>query len=148
MLVDAGLDFYGRPQRLTPAALQAWQNMVQAATNQGITLLLISAFRGLDYQCELIQRKLAKGLTIEEILCVNAAPGFSEHHTGRAVDIGTENCPALEEEFEQTLAFGWLQANAAQFGFVLSYPRDNPAGITYEPWHWCFRAENDLDQTL
>lgn len=133
-------DYYGREQRLTPAALQAWQKMKARAVLDGVEVFLISAFRGLDYQCQLIRRKLEAGQEIMDILCVNAPPGYSEHHTGRAIDVGTSNCPALEEEFEDTRAFSWLQDNAADFGFHLSYPRDNSSGISYEPWHWCYSA--------
>ncbi len=138
-LVDAELDYYARPQRLTPACLVAWTAMKQAAQVDGVTIFLISAFRSLEYQHDLIAKKLAQGLTIEEILKVNAAPGFSEHHTGRAIDIGTLNCPALVEEFENTAAFQWLIGNADEYEFSLSYPRDNALGISYEPWHWCFK---------
>src|SRR5690606_41627176 len=70
------------------------------------------------------------------ILEVNAAPGWSEHHSGRAVDISAPGEPPAEESFEATPAFAWLRANAAGLGFTMSYPRDNPHGIVYEPWHW------------
>lgn len=113
--------------------------MKQSAAKAGITIHLISAFRDLDYQYQLIRKKLLQGQSIEEILRVNAAPGYSEHHTGRAIDIGTLECDALVEAFENTPAFRWLQDHANRFGFVLSYPRGNGAGIAYEPWHWCFK---------
>ncbi len=138
-LADAGQDCFGRPQRMTPAALTAWQQMQAAAAKDGVNLKLISAFRSVDYQCELISRKLEKGQTMEQILTVNAAPGYSEHHTGRAIDLGTDDCVTLTEDFEGTPAFHWLQKNALSFGFLLSYPRNNAAGICYEPWHWCFQ---------
>jgi zinc D-Ala-D-Ala carboxypeptidase len=141
-LADAGADCFGRPQRMVPAALSAWRAMQAAAAAQGINLLLVSAFRSVDYQFDLIKRKLDKGQSIEQILMVNAAPGFSEHHTGRAIDLGTDDCLGLTEDFEETPAFRWLQGNARHFNFMLSYPRDNPAGISYEPWHWCFQADN------
>lgn len=137
-LVETEADYYGRPQRLTPEAFAAWQAMKQAAAREQITLHLISAYRDLDYQQGLIARKLAAGQSLAEILRVNAAPGFSEHHTGRAIDVGTTGCAALVEEFENTAAFQWLANNASAFGFRLSFPRDNPFGIDYEPWHWCF----------
>ncbi|MDQ3057589.1 MAG: D-alanyl-D-alanine carboxypeptidase family protein, partial [Pseudomonadota bacterium] len=58
--------------------------------------------------------------------------------SGRALDISTLDEPSAEESFEKTAAFGWLTANAGGYGFVMSYVRDNPHGIVYEPWHWCF----------
>jgi D-alanyl-D-alanine carboxypeptidase len=138
-LVDTEPDYYGRPQRLTPEAFAAWQDMKQRAAAEDITLHLISAFRDLEYQRGLIARKLAAGQSLTEILRVNAAPGFSEHHTGRAIDVGTLDCEALVEDFENTVAYQWLEANAAAHGFRLSFPRGNPYGIDYEPWHWCFK---------
>ncbi|MEX1198124.1 MAG: M15 family metallopeptidase [Pseudohongiellaceae bacterium] len=144
-LAEAGPDWYGRSQQLRPDALAAWRRLQQAAAEDGVTVHLISAFRSVDYQCEVIRRKLAAGRTMEDILQVNAVPGFSEHHTGCAVDLGTTDCPALEEAFEHTPAFRWLAEHARRFGFHLSYPRDNTMGIHYEPWHWCYWP--DLDKT-
>ena len=69
-------------------------------------------------------------------MTVSAAPGYSEHHTGRAVDIATPGSRPLTEEFEDSAAFHWLNENAADFGFSMSYPRDNRYGFIYEPWHW------------
>jgi len=137
-LVETEPDVYGRPQRLTPEAFAAWRAMKETATAAGVEIFLVSAFRSVDYQCQIFRRKLEAGQQIDGILSVNAAPGYSEHHTGRAIDIGTCHCPALEEEFERTPAFAWLDRNAAGFGFHLSYPRDNSSGISYEPWHWCY----------
>lgn len=139
-LVDTELDFYQRPQKLTPKAFEAWTAMKAAATEQGLSLFLISAFRGLQYQHDLIAAKLEQGRTLEQVLTVNAAPGFSEHHTGRAIDVGTAGCDAVTLEFENTNVFQWLKENAAGFNFYLSYPRDNTYGIDYEPWHWCFQT--------
>lgn len=138
-LVDTEPDYYCRPQKLTPAANLAWRAMRDAAAGDGVVLHLISAFRSIEYQVELIRKKLQNGNSIEEILSVVAAPGFSEHHTGRAIDLNTENCAVLEESFEKTTAFQWLNVNANNFGFVLSYPRNNNLGIAYEPWHWCYQ---------
>jgi len=142
-LVATEPDYYDRPQRLTPEAFTAWTAMKRAAAADGVTLFLISAFRDLDYQHDLIARKLARGLSLQEILAINAAPGFSEHHTGRAVDLGTHGVPALSAEFENTEAFQWLEANAPTHRFVLSYPRGNPWGIGFEPWHWCYADSHE-----
>lgn len=139
ILVDTELDFYQRQQKLTPAAFAAWSVMRDSATRQGLSLFLISAFRGYQYQHDLIAAKMEKGQSLEAILQVNAAPGYSEHHSGRAVDLGTLGCDALSEEFENTEVYQWLVDNAASFGFHLSYPRGNAFGIDFEPWHWCYR---------
>lgn len=138
-LVPARVLADGRELRLVPETAAAWRNMVSAAAADGVTLLLISGFRSVDYQAQILERKRASGQSMDEILRVNAAPGFSEHHTGRAVDIGTPGSKPLEETFETTAAFQWLAREAGRFGFFLSYPRNNPLGIIYEPWHWLHR---------
>jgi D-alanyl-D-alanine carboxypeptidase len=112
--------------------------MRQTALVSGVELQPVSAWRSMAYQSGLLQRKLEKGLSMEEILRTSAAPGYSEHHTGRAIDITTPSCAALEEEFEHCAAFQWLQRHARVFGFRLSFPRNNRHSLAYEPWHWCF----------
>lgn len=138
-LVDVGPNLVGRMQQLTPEAAGRWASMVAAAHAHGVRLLLVSGFRSVDYQANLIRRKIDAGHAIDEILSVNAAPGFSEHHTGAAVDIATPGSRPLTEEFESTAAFEWLGQNALRFGFSMTYPRDNPWGFVYEPWHWSIK---------
>lgn len=141
-LVPTEADCFGRPRQLARAAHRDWTAMNRDAAGQGVAMFLVSAFRSPQYQHDLIARKLAKGQSIEEILAVNAAPGYSEHHTGRALDIGAPDCEVLTEAFELTPAFRWLAGNAERYGFSMSYPRDNQFGIAYEPWHWCHREES------
>ena len=114
--------------------------MKKAAAHDGIELVAISGFRSVVRQTEIIREKLAKGESIGDILRFVAAPGYSEHHTGRAIDIGSPDHGELDEDFARTRAFRWLKARARHFGFTLSFPRGNPHGIGYEPWHWCHRA--------
>jgi D-alanyl-D-alanine carboxypeptidase len=135
-LVPAGVDVYGREQRLSPHALTCWQGLCQAVTQEGMTLLLVSGFRGVGYQRQILEQKLAKGETLSQILRVNAAPGFSEHHTGRAIDMTVPGLAPVTEEFENCPAFSWLSCHAEEFGFTMTYPRNNTHGIIYEPWHW------------
>ena len=138
-LVSIGPDIYQREQRLAPEAAKAWQSMMDSASAEGVELQVVSAFRSVDYQEGILRRKLEKGQAIEEILLVSAAPGYSEHHTGRAVDITTPGSPVLEEEFEGSEAFSWLTESACGFGFRMSFPRGNPYGVAYEPWHWAWQ---------
>ena len=111
------------------------------ARQSGIHLLVISGFRSVEVQEYLFfQVGQSQSLTPQERALVSAPPGYSEHHTGYAVDIGDVNYPQshLEVSFERTPAFRWLEANAARYGFELSFPQDNPYGVNYEPWHWRF----------
>ena len=138
-LVSIGPDSLGREQRLAPKAAQAWGRMREAASREGVQLLAVSGFRSVEYQCALIQRKLDRGMKIADVLKINAAPGYSEHHTGRALDMTTPDSQPLEVAFEDTPAYAWLTQHAGEYGFKLSYPRNNPHGINYEPWHWAYQ---------
>lgn len=140
-LQSAEPDVFGRPVLLEGATLRAWRAMRAQAGRHGISLVLVSGFRSADYQYGIIRRKLDRGQCIEEILRVNAAPGYSEHHSGRAIDIGTPGVDHLSEAFEQSPAFEWLKRHAVGFGFHLSFPRDNPYDILYEPWHWKYSPD-------
>ncbi len=142
VLTPIGPNIVGREQSLTPETAVAWRNLVAAAAIENISLLIVSGFRSIAYQTELFKRKLAVGQKIEDILRINVAPGYSHHHTGRAVDIATPDFRPLTEEFENSPAFGWLQVNAGEFGFTMPYDRDNRWGIAYEPWHWFLKKED------
>ena len=131
--------------QLHPETLDAWEKMKEAAESDGIELHIISAFRSVARQSEIIEEKKRKGISDDMIFSVSAPPGYSEHHTGRAIDLGTPNYTDLAEEFGNSEAFCWLIAHARQFGFRLSYPIENPYGIAYEPWHWFF--EGNAQQT-
>ena len=135
-LVDVGPNLVGRMQRLTPEAARSWGRIVEAAAGESVRLLIVSGFRSYDYQAELIRNKLTAGQPLADILKVSAAPGYSQHHTGRAVDIASPGSRPLTEEFEQSEAYAWLQGNAKKFGFSMTYPRDNRYGFIFEPWHW------------
>lgn len=137
-----GPDIYQREQRLLAPAAAAWRQMVAAAARDEIQLQLVSAYRSVAYQEGILRKKLEKGRAIDEILQISAAPGFSEHHSGRAVDVTAPGLPVLEEVFEDSEAFAWLGEHAAEYGFCLSYPRGNPHGVAYEPWHWAWWGDS------
>lgn len=127
--------------RLRTAAAQRYLAMAQAARREGVILVPISGFRSVEEQEQLFFGIGARrNQTPAQRAAVSAPPGYSEHHTGYAVDIGDGAVPAtnLQTNFENTRAFRWLEANAARFGFELSFPENNPQGVSYEPWHWRF----------
>ncbi|KLD74682.1 D-alanyl-D-alanine carboxypeptidase family protein [Xanthomonas hyacinthi] len=136
----AGRDRYRRPLWLSAGAARAWPALQRAAARDGVVLEAISGYRSHAYQLGIFARKFARGQSLQQILQVNAAPGYSEHHSGDALDIGTPGEAPAEESFERTAAFAWLRAHAADFGYRMSYPRGNPHGIVYEPWHWRWHA--------
>lgn len=145
-LVDIGPDVYARPQQLAPEAAAAWKKMKAAALRDRVQLQVVSGFRSVAYQREIFLRKKEEGQALDRILQVNVPPGYSEHHSGRALDLTAPGGPILEEGFESTPAFRWLSEHAAAFGFRMTYPRDNSQGIAYEPWHWAWHPAEARDQ--
>jgi D-alanyl-D-alanine carboxypeptidase len=139
----AETDDNGRQHLLVPTAARAWRAMKASASGDGVVIRIASAFRTIDRQAEIVRAKLDKGLSLQSILCVSAPPGYSEHHSGRAIDVTTDGVRPFEEDFERTSAFRWLSGNAGRFGFVLSFPPNNRFGYAYEPWHWYFGDLSD-----
>lgn len=143
-LATIGLDGQGREQMLHPDAARAWYRLRNAALGDGIRLSVVSGYRSVGYQVSIVERKRQAGQTIGEILEVSAAPGFSEHHSGFAIDLACPGSDPLEECFENTSAFEWLSESADRYGFSMTYPRNNHHGIAYEPWHWCFHPSRPV----
>jgi zinc D-Ala-D-Ala carboxypeptidase len=137
--------------RMRKAAAEKFQAMRQAARSAGVNLVPISGFRSVQEQEQLFFNVGAmRNQTPAQRAALSAPPGHSEHHTGYAVDIGDGAVPAtnLQPNFENTKAFQWLQENAARFGFEMSFPQDNPQGVSYEPWHWRFVGDRDSLETF
>lgn len=137
--------------KLRAPAARAFRDMVAAASAEGVSLMPLSAFRSMNEQEQVyFGLRAERGQSLEQRAQVSAPPGFSEHHTGYAIDIGDGNVPAanLSPTFEQTRAFQWLQANANRFSFELSFPKGNKQGVTYEPWHWRFVGDKQSFDTF
>lgn len=137
--------------KLRKTAATKYQEMVKAAASEGIYLIPISGFRSVDEQQHVFfDIKAERGQNAPKRAEVSAPPGYSEHHTGYAIDIGDANAPEtnLNTSFENTLAFKWLQANAAYFSFEISFPKDNSQGVNYEPWHWRYVGDRHSLETF
>jgi D-alanyl-D-alanine carboxypeptidase len=142
-LMLVGKDFFKRDVYLEENTHNAWLELQKKAHTDNVKLHIVSGFRSYAYQQSIIDRKLTNGLSLEQISKVNALVGESEHHTGCAIDFTTDDeAEVLTEDFEKTRAFKWLQNNAKNFGFKMSFPRDNKYGFIYEPWHWCYKDED------
>lgn len=136
---------------LRQAAAEKFEEMVAAATAEGVNLVALSGFRSIDEQEGVFfDVKAERGENATTRAEVSAPPGYSEHHTGYAVDLGDTYFPDadLKESFENTPAFQWLQENASHYSFELSFPKDNPQGVSYEPWHWRFVGDRDSLETF
>lgn len=136
---------------LRDAAAEKFNAMVADAEYDGVYLVPVSGFRSIEDQEYLFFEVTAeKGELPVKRAEVSAPPGYSEHHTGYAVDIEDGDRPdlGLVEEFDQTAAFKWLQQNAAYYSFEMSFPRNNPQGVNYEPWHWRFVGDRNSLETF
>jgi D-alanyl-D-alanine carboxypeptidase len=116
--------------------------MREEAKNDGIYLVFLSGYRSINLQKDIFYSlKSIRNQEAAERARVSAPPGYSEHSTGFAIDIGdaTQRDTDFETEFENTKAFRWLIKNAAKFHFKLSFSKDNKF-IDYEPWHWRYEG--------
>ena len=116
--------------------------MKDEAKKSGIYLVFLSGYRSINLQNEIFYSlKSSRNQEAAERARVSAPPGYSEHSTGFAIDIGdaTQRETDFETEFENTDAFKWLKKNAAKFHFKLSFNKDNKF-IDYEPWHWRYEG--------
>tara|TARA_B100000214_G_C23843696_1_gene570039 strand:+ start:77 stop:787 length:711 start_codon:yes stop_codon:yes gene_type:complete len=122
---------------------EKFKEMQFIAAQKGISLQLLSGYRSIDLQRDIFyENKSIRSQTAIERSWDSAPPGYSEHSTGYAIDVGDGNYPNthFEVEFEQTPAFKWMKRFASKYHFVLSFPPNNKQGVTYEPWHWRFEG--------
>jgi len=116
--------------------------MREEAKNDGIHLVFLCGYRAINLQNDIFfSLKSIRNQEAAERARVSAPPGYSEHSTGFAIDIGdaTQRETDFETDFENTDAFRWLIKNAAKFHFKLSFNKDNKY-IDYEPWHWRYEG--------
>lgn len=142
---------YNSTIQLRTAAATEFEAMMASAEAQGIYLVPLSGFRSLEDQQFLFFRlKADRAQSTTTRAEVSAPPGYSEHHTGYAIDVGDANFPDtdLEVSFEDTPAFQWLEQNAPRYSFELSFPEGNAQGIQYEPWHWRYVGDPDSLETF
>ena len=131
---------------LQTAACDAFLEMQKAAAAENVTIWMQSGYRSVKYQTGLYERKTKyytdQGYDLatakEKAAAVVNPPGYSEHNCGLAADLNSPEHTGLDEGFENTTAFRWLCEHAADYGFILRYPKGAEAQteITYEPWHW------------
>lgn len=133
--------------------------LIEDAAKDGMTLWIASGYRTVDVQEKLydvaVDDNVKLGMSNREAKTVAsqtiALPGYSEHHTGLAVDFNT-----VSEDFENTPEYAWLQENAENYGFVKRYEAEKTeiTGIEEEVWHYRYvgvkhaKQMNELDMCL
>lgn len=132
-----------------PETADAFRRMSEAARAAGAGLRVIWAYRSLELQREQFRQAQEKHGKRGGIRWL-APPGFSEHQTGWALDVGDERDPEADDNplFERTAAFRWLSDHASRFYFELSFKPGNWQGVGYEPWHWRFVGNPDARQAF
>ena len=118
-------------------AAEAFHRLVETAAEEGIDIVMTTAYRSYEFQQILWDNYVAqKGE--EEANKTSARPGESEHQTGLAVDLSTSEIDYRNSsDFADTAAGRWVAENAHKFGFILRFPEDKTdiTGYSYEPWH-------------
>lgn len=134
----------GRTDYLFDArAIDALEEMCEASKQDGINLFIISPYRTNSTQSYLFNNEVAEVKSIwpnmtQEEAEIKAAtevarPWTSEHQLGLAVDFNS-----VEQSFDKTEEYKWLQENAHLYGFIMRYPKDKEdrTAVIYEPWHY------------
>ncbi|MBP9988534.1 MAG: M15 family metallopeptidase [Ruminococcus sp.] len=126
---------YALPSSYNPGvdstAQSALNKMISAASNQGISLWVVSGFRSYSTQRDIYNNYVARdGKAAADRY--SARPGHSEHQTGLAFDLNS-----LSQSFENTKEGQWLAKNCYKYGFIIRFPKgkENETGYMYEPWH-------------
>ena len=124
------------PMQLNAQALPYLISLISTAKSEGITIFVKSGYRSF-----LDQKSLKTAYSVQygagTANAFSADQGYSEHQLGTTIDFISTGQNGNLAGFDKTVAFGWLQANAYRFGFVLSYPKGNKYYM-YEAWHWRF----------
>lgn len=119
-------------------ARDQFELMVEKAKDDGYSIKANSGFRDYDKQTGLLEDAIKNGNENANIAI--AKGGHSEHQLGTAVDLTGESISYITAsiKFAETEESEWLEQNASDFGFVLSYPKgkENITGYMYEPWHY------------
>lgn len=155
-----GYDYTGKLMLIEDKYLCGWRNqlnsdvmpyataMIEAAWADGVELYILSPYRSYDTQVGLFEKEVQKWIKTgmeraqaeEKASTIVARPGTSEHHTGLAIDFNS-----VEDSFEQTKMFKWLDKNAQNYGFILRYTEEKQpiTGVIHESWHWRFVGINE-----
>lgn len=122
---------------VNPKAQQALTKLKEAAQKQGLNIVTLSDFRSYDTQVQLYQSYVNRdGKAAADKY--SARPGYSEHQTGLAFDVGKPGSDKnLKIDFADTKEGQWLKENAYKYGFIIRFDKDKTksTGYQYEPWH-------------
>ncbi|MEG0772619.1 M15 family metallopeptidase [Clostridium sp.] len=123
-------------KKMDSEAALALESLFRAAKADAITLLAVSGYRNYKYQ-NMLYRNQVTAVGKKEADKYVAQPGASEHQTGLAMDVLSNEYSSLDEGFANTKAYKWLVENCYEYGFIIRYPKgkESITGYNYEPWH-------------
>jgi D-alanyl-D-alanine carboxypeptidase/Peptidase family M23 len=136
----------GGSEKLDKDAAADFDRMRSDASADGVDLNIVSGYRSVDSQKELWDRQVAKRGSESEAAHVSAPPGYSEHHTGYAFDVGSGRSVNLDSGFAKTPAYKWLKKKAKNYGFKQSFT--GSSGVQNEPWHWSYVGKSRAKKVL
>ncbi len=115
---------------------EALEKLFNAAETENIVLLGVSGYRNYNYQVNVYNNSVYRNGKQHADKYV-AQPGTSEHQTGLAIDIVSNEYTNLDEIFVNTRAYKWLKENCYKYGFIIRYPKgkEDITGYKFEPWH-------------
>lgn len=127
---------HGYPNKIRSDVYEEFKKMYEAAKNDNVSIFIASPYRSYYDQKALYDYYVSTD-GVKNADTYSARPGFSEHHTGLAMDLIPEYGLDLDT-FENSDGFTWMQENAYKYGFILRYPKDKEyiTGYIYEPWHY------------
>ncbi|MDK8194184.1 M15 family metallopeptidase [Paenibacillus sp. UMB7766-LJ446] len=124
-------------RHLRKEAAEALEKLFAGAKADGIELRAVSGYRSYERQVSIYNNNVkTKGQEYTDR--VSSVPGHSEHQTGLAIDVSSPSVGnALEEVFGTSKEGQWLAEHAAEYGYIIRYPKgeDDITGYVYEPWH-------------
>lgn len=128
-------------------ALEPLTRLLRAAELDGVSLRVAAGFRSVETQRRTFEAGAKKkGISRRSYAWWTAPPGFSEHHTGLAVDFVDPGRPRTNfrpSSFSKTEAYAWLKTHAKSFGFELSFGQNSGVRVAFEPWHWRYVGDEE-----
>jgi len=123
--------------QLSSIAYEALKKLIDDAEEEGLHIRANYAYRSYEYQ-EGVYNSYKNSYSEKYADSISARPGYSEHQTGLAVDVGVAYNYSTGAKFAATNEFEWMKDNCYKYGFILRYPegKEDITGYNYEAWHY------------
>lgn len=125
----------GGGKQLRSEAATALNRLIADAKTNGLTINPLSGYRSYNTQVSVYNNEVKTyGQAVADTQ--SARPGYSEHQTGLAIDVGGGGC-GIEDCFGDTAEGKWVAENAYKYGFIVRYVpgKESITGYRAEPWH-------------